>query len=287
MLPNQLIGPTQIILGAWKNLLRHSRLYAEFVAWITAITLMLWGVGALSRSLIADQTAASAVFLIAQLPASLVIMALTAAIIDATAKTLQKRRPAFLESLNVGIHRLISLVWVSFLTSAVVVIGPLMAVAVFLAVLRWSPSGWAAFIGYGLLLPLAAALLAAPPLAYLIRFAFAPEFLVMDGVRGRQALAQSRQLVAGRWWRVFLRLAVPALFFLLASRLAVAVTYLVIGSVLGDPGLFFGPADLTALPAFHVLIITVVPSVIYGFSAPLYVAANLLLWFDLKSTPAS
>jgi len=250
-MPRKLLDPADIIVLSWRNFHRHWRIYAEFTAWIMFISVIFWAFGVLTRSLVPDRMLASFIFTLLSLPLSLFIGVIIAAALDATARTLQNKPADVRGSLGVGIQKLIPFIWVSIMVSAAVIFG---------------------FV-----------LLIVPALIFSVWFAFAANNIIVDDVRGRAALKKSKALVAGRWWAVLFRIVVPWLIFFFAVKFALALAYLLLGAVLGDPGMFFGTiTDIYALPNLHLLVTTVVPQIFYGLSLPLFLGSNLVLWYDLK-----
>lgn len=250
-MPRKLLDPADIMIIAWRNFCRHWRIYAEFTAWITFISVIFWVLGVLTRSLVPDRMLASLIFTLMSLPLSLFLGVIIAGVIDATAKTLQNKAADAHGSMSVGLHKLIPFIWVSIMVTAAVIFG---------------------FV-----------LLVVPALIFSVWFAFSANHLIVDDVRGSAALKQSKALVKGRWWPVLFRTIVPWLVFFFAVKFALALAYLLIGAVLGDPGMFFGTiTDIYSLTNLHLLVTTVVPQIFYGLSLPLFLGANLALWFDLK-----
>jgi hypothetical protein len=250
-MPRKLLDPADIIVISWRNFYRHWRVYAEFTAWIAFISIIFWVLGVLTRSLVPDRMLASFIFALMSLPLSLFLGVIIAGVIDATAKTLQSKPADTRASLAVGIHKLIPFIWVSIMVTAAVIFGFL--------------------------------LLIVPALIFSVWFAFAANFLIVDDVRGSAALKASKALVAGRWWAVLFRTIVPWLIFFFAVKFALALAYLLLGAVFGDPGMFFGTiTDIYSLTNLHLLVTTVVPQIFYGLGLPLFLGANLALWYDLK-----
>ncbi len=246
-----LIDPADIIAGSWRNFVKHWKLYAEFTVWIVLLSLLVWIFGVLTRSLIADRILASGVFGAISLPVTIVFGLVIASVIDATAKTLRNSPADARSSLAVGAHKLLPFIWVSILVALMVGLG---------------------FV-----------LLVVPALIFAVWYAFASNHLIVDDVHGTAALAKSKALVVGRWWSVLFRIFVPWLVFFFTVRFGQALTYLLLGAVLGDPGRFFGAiSDIYTVPTLHLLVTTVVPQIFYGLSLPLFLGANLILWFDLK-----
>lgn len=249
----QLIESGDIIIGSLKNFRKNLAAYSEFVVWFALLSIVYWAFMLVTRALIPDKTLRIFAYLLFSIPMSLVLVILTVAIIDVTAKSLQKKKIDVRASLYQGAHKLIPIVWVSFLTSLMIAGGFILFVV--------------------------------PALIFFVWYKFSSYEVVMDDVGGTAALGASRRLVTGRWWAVFVRLLVPGVFFYLAVKFSTALIYLLVGAIMGDPGLFFGPiADLDTLPNSHMLFITVVPQIITGFSLPLFLCSDLILWYDLKRT---
>lgn len=61
-----------------------------------------------------------------------------------------------------------------------------------------------------------------------ILFFASPYYFIQDGLRGTHALAASADLVKGRWWATFWRIAVPGFLFML---LILTVMYVVLNTV--------------------------------------------------------
>jgi len=249
-----LIGSIDIISTAWQNLIKHWRAYAELVIWSAFVSLIYWIIGILTRTYTDDVTIAGLVYSLATLPVSILVAIITIAFTDLTAKALQDKKVDVRESMMVGVHKLFSFIWLVILITLV------------------NLAGFILFI--------------IPAIIFDVWFAFATNAFVVDGIKGRGALAASRALVVGRWWGVLARLVLPGAFIYLAVRFALALAYLLFGSVLGDPGLFFGPvSDLYAVSRLQSLAMTVIPQIFVSFGVALFTAANLVLWFDLKKKP--
>ncbi len=248
---SSLIDPLDIISGSWRNLVKNFKLYTEFVLWMVVLSVAYWAIAVFTRTLFPTKLGANLVLGLSSLPLSLIFAAVTIGVIDAVAKTLQNKKAAVGESMLVGGHKLISFIWISILI--------------------------------GLMIALGAILLVIPALIFAVWYSFAANSLVVDGVRGSGALKASHKLVSGRWWSVFFRLVIPYLFFYFVVRFGLALVLLLLGAVLGDPGLFFGDiTDITTVSNLHILTTTIVPQVAYGFGLVLATAANLIVWFDLK-----
>jgi hypothetical protein len=247
----ELVGATDLIVGSWENLRKGIQSYLGYVVWFMALALVQWILVITTRNIIDDPVLRAVVSALISLPVTLMAMAVSIGVLHMTSETLQRRKADPRASLHVGFHTLVPFIWVSFLV--------------------------------GIILFFGAILLVIPFIHFFIALTFAPLFLVVDGVRGTDALRASRELVAGRWWPVMWRVAVPLLFFHVAASFILAVVYLVIGSFFGDPRIFFQDiTNIHDLSNAQLLVTSVVPQIIQGFMLPLYVGAELLLWFDLK-----
>ncbi|HTM67877.1 MAG TPA: hypothetical protein VL426_01120 [Candidatus Binatia bacterium] len=247
-----LIGPGDLISLSWQNLRRNIKVYAEFLVWIALLGVVQWAIWVVTRALIPENVLRSAVLALLSLPVALVLAALTAAMIDATARGVQKKPIDVRASMSTGVHKLIPFIWVAFLSSAATLVG---------------------FI-----------LLVIPGFIFLVWYRFSQNFAVVDDLRGMAAMGASRKLSAGRWWPVFVRIALPTLFFYVAASFVTALAYLLIGSILGDPGVFFGQADVNDLPNTHTLITSVIPQIVNGIALPLFLGSDIILWLELKRT---
>ena len=247
-----LIGPSEIIRLSWQNFRHHLRQYSEFM-------LIILLIGALSTAYgISIMTAVKEVTLtlvlmsgLLSIPISLVYSVVQLAFIDFTAKTLQGKPAKVSESLLIGAHKLIPFIWVSLLVGVIVFGGTL--------------------------------LLIVPGIIFSLWYLFATMQLVVDGTRGYAALKASRSLVIGRWWGVFWRVAVPTAFYYLVIQFVIWVIFLILGSFAGNPRLFLAPLPAGGGWATG-LIRAIVPIVVYSFGLALTVAANLVLWLNLKRT---
>lgn len=125
-----------------------------------------------------------------------------------------------------------------------------------------------------------------------VALSFSPLFVIEDGRRGTQALAASADLVKGRWWATFVRLAVPGfimlcLFFLL-NNLLNGIVSLIAG---------YNPADIVAeyaaqfwwsAPPKAVLLALganqAISALAMAIFAPLFISLTTQLFHDLKKT---
>jgi len=110
-------------------------------------------------------------------------------------------------------------------------------------------------------------------------WAVAVPALVVERSTIRGALARSRRLVAGLWWRVW---GIRALGFLLAALLGVVVSapFLVLASVVTGTGLL--PDGSSGAPVLHVLIVSVGGVLASTLTAPIRAGVDALLYVDLR-----
>jgi hypothetical protein len=248
-----LIGPGDLIVGAWTNFRKNIKLYAELLAWFALLSVIYWAIFTFCRAFIPDRVLRSVAVSVLSLPVVFAYVIVMIALIDVTAKALAKKKIDLRASLSLGVHKLIPFLWVSILLTAVMIGGFLLFII--------------------------------PALIFYVWYKFALFAVIVDDHKGSRALAASHDLVTDRWWATLWRVAIPRLFFWVAASFTLAVTYLLAGSLLGDPGLFFGDLrDVGELSNAENLITTVVPQIINGLTLPLFVGADLLLWLDLKKT---
>lgn len=253
-MPRELIGASDIIIGAWENLKKHFPHYTGYIVWFVALSLLQWVLLITTRNLIADPVMRTLTYGFATIPISLFIAVVGIAMVHMTAEGLQGRRPDSRASFNHALHRFIPFLWVSILTGILLLFGFIVLIIPFL---------------------------------YLsIALKFSTAFVVVDDVRGTAAIRASRDLVRGRWWATLWRTAVPGLFFYFTAAFLLSLTYLVIGAFFGDPALFFqeGTGALEQLTNSQLLVTTVVPQAVNGLVLPLFLASDLLLWYSLKES---
>lgn len=248
-----LIGPGDLIVGAWDILKKNFRSYTQLAVWFTVLSLIQWVIFIITRSFIFNGFYRSIVINALSLPILIVFALLYVAVIDLTARTIQKKSADMHDIFSKSLHTLIPFIWVT--------------------ALFWT------IMGFGIML------LVIPAILFFVWFKFAANNLVVDGVHGFDALRASKLLVDGRWWAVLFRIVIPAIFFYVAASFALKLLYLLIGSSLGDPGFFFSNfTSSDELSNSYILITSVIPAIVNAYLLPLLVAVDLLLWFDLKRT---
>lgn len=272
MLPSSL----SIIAGAWRVLSANLRAFAEFAALLTALGVAQRLLGILMQTAFADSLpTAVAAFVTLAIPLSLAFTALVIGSVVACADVLRDKTIDVKASFLAGFHLLLSFLWVSFLSTVIVVGLPVTVGLIAMLLLASRPA--LALIGI-----LAAAV---PSFIAFVLLKFATDALIIDGVRGADALRRSRALVSGRFFSVLWRLIVPGVFFSLIVLFVVRVVYLGAGFAFGDPGLFFvRPEDIGDLTNAQILFKTIIDLIIGGFALPLFLAAELILYLELKRT---
>lgn len=281
----QLIGAGDIIIRSWENLRKNIHAYAEMVVWIVVLGVVQWTLSVILQAVIPEKAARISLYLLLSIPGSLAFLAVTAAMIDITVKGLTNRKIDVRESIHIGFHKLLSLLWVALLVSLVTcVLGALPFAIPGIMALLWlntAPQWLSIMIVMLLMLGMLAAFVI--PLVLFVWLKFAPYHVIADDIRGTGALFASRNLIVGRWWAAFLRIIIPLLFFVITARFLKALIYLILGSALNDPGMFFGEiTDVDQLSRTHTLITTIVPQTIDGFALALFLGADVALWLDLK-----
>jgi len=249
-MPKQLVSAENIITGSLKNYQKNWLVYAEFGVWFALMFVVTWAFTQISLT-VADKALRFFCYIMFSLPMGVILIILSVALIDMIGKNLQKKKADFRSSLFQGLHHLFPFIWVVILS--------------------------------GLVTSLGLILLVIPGVIFYFWYRFSAYELIVNDTRGTAALAASRKSVTGRWWDVFIRVALPVIFFYLATRLVLLLSYLFFGAVLGDPGLFFRTAVTPeSVPAVQSLLNDLIPRTVQALSMPLFVAADLILWFDLK-----
>ena len=100
-----------------------------------------------------------------------------------------------------------------------------------------------------------------------VLFSFVFYAVILDNKKSADALKFSKNLVSGRWWAVLWRLFLPALLFLVLSGLIKSLF-----------GFFMRITDLFLLDTIAAVAIYVVDI----FFAPFVIAAQVILYFELK-----
>jgi hypothetical protein len=109
----------------------------------------------------------------------------------------------------------------------------------------------------------------APGIWLYVAWAFAMPALLVEGLRGRKALARSFQLVKGRWWRTF---GIIAVGFILAGIISTVVQ-----------GAFFVGIVVGADNDVLVLVLSAIAGIVgLAVSTPFQAALLTVVYFDLR-----
>ncbi len=113
---------------------------------------------------------------------------------------------------------------------------------------------------------------------WIVYYLMAPYITILDGTQAKLALATSRQLIAGRFWSVLIRVLVPKLVFIIFGVFAMAIiTYLVDMALNASAGL-----NLDIQLRISTMTTTIVPIVIAVFLNPLVIISDVLLLRSLR-----
>jgi hypothetical protein len=236
---------------------------------------------------VADIAYAQITTALISIPFSLAFSVVTLALIDSTWNALNRKKASFRASMMLGLRHLLRFIWLSLLTGATFLVAPLAVFGFgFLAVTSLGPILSQNFAIYAVVVAVLTALAAAAlliPVYFALPISFTANLLMLENTGGWKCIKQCVTLVRGRWWRTLWRLGVPALFFWLASQFVLKIAYLLFGSILGDPGLFYIAEDVSTVPSMlRSGFGLITAEMIYGLAAPLFVAANLIVWHDLR-----
>ncbi len=113
-----------------------------------------------------------------------------------------------------------------------------------------------------------------------VQYFLAPYALLVDGVRGWSALVQARRMVDGKFWSIFLRIAVPKAIFILFG--VVGMQILITGLSLVTVAAAGSNIDLQA--RLGTIIFYVVMYLATAIINPLIVIADVLLYRSLKNS---
>lgn len=115
-------------------------------------------------------------------------------------------------------------------------------------------------------------------LRWSVHYYFAPFALLIDDVRGKQALAASRALVAGKYWSVLLRVLVPKIVYILLGAILMAV----VGFVLSIATTALTGLNVDVQLRLTTIVTSVLSTMVAALLNPLIVSADLMLYQSLK-----
>lgn len=121
-------------------------------------------------------------------------------------------------------------------------------------------------------------LLVIPGIIFAIWFAFTAYAVALDEKKGVHALRASHELVRGRWWQVFWRLALPGLLFGFMAWVLQNILHLPFRWM-------FEEATTQAAMQALVYLATIVNMLVALAILPLSTLAPTLLYLDLKKNP--
>ncbi len=246
-----LISPGDIIIGSLRHYRRNVRAYGEFAVWFGLLAVASWAVDRVVITTIADKTVRLFTYLAFLIPLGLAAFTLTTGLMDHVSRTLRGRTASVRHSLLEGAHKLLPFIWAGFLSG--------------LAIFGWT------------------LLLIIPGLIAMVHYHFVGYAVVEDERHGAAALSMSRKAVRNRFWAVLGRLILTTIALSLLAKLASSVIYLVFGAAVGNPGLFFTAQSATTITSDGTsLLVETVQRVVYALTLPLFFAADLILWHDLK-----
>lgn len=114
-----------------------------------------------------------------------------------------------------------------------------------------------------------------PGIIIAVWFAFATYINILEGVRGRAALSQSKQLVSGKWWSVFWRFL--AAFFVYGAGLLI-ITYALLTIISMATGQVEALTSTEAAPWWQ----NIISNLISVGATPLFLAVATILYLELK-----
>jgi len=114
-------------------------------------------------------------------------------------------------------------------------------------------------------------MLIVPGIIFSIWYTFTYYAVIFEEKKGMEALKSSKQLVSGRWWRIFWLLLAPALFYaLILLIISYSITY----------GLTY------LLTGFTFIVVNgLISSIISSIIAPLTALITIILYFNAKDNP--
>lgn len=126
-----------------------------------------------------------------------------------------------------------------------------------------------------------------PGCIFFIWFAFNPYLIMLDKASALTAFQKSRALVVGQFLPAAIRRIGAVLFFVLSASFLKALFFLLIGTALGKPGVFFGAGSLgTSLSPFYKIAETAIASGMNALVLPFFITTDLLLLSDLYRSKA-
>jgi hypothetical protein len=113
---------------------------------------------------------------------------------------------------------------------------------------------------------------------WMVEYYLSPIITVLDGVQGKKALIQSRQLVQGKFWSILLRLAVPKIVFIVFGILIMIIVAYVTEILLN----VVGGMNLDLQLRIKTIVESIFPIAIAALINPLIINADVILYRNLK-----
>lgn len=144
-------------------------------------------------------------------------------------------------------------------------------------------AGWQKFLSYlwvsilaGVIIFIGLVLLIIPGIIFAVWLAFSTYIVVLENIKGKEALSKSKELSKNRWWAVFGRLLVPNLFY-------VIILFIIISLLTYVGALFTGNAtEVMQQPAFWWA--QLVSALLPVLAAPIFISVMTMLYNSLKRT---
>ncbi len=197
-----LMSPIEIIKTTWRVYTENFKLFIRVTAWgvLPALALSLI---ALIHKLVGVAFYNYSVMLYLALSAlsAIIVIWIQIVIIRLINSGLTHQTINLKETKSLAWHDVVSYFWVSFLTSLAIAVG-LIALVV-------------------------------PGLIFTVWFAFATTIFAIYHLKGRAALIKSKSLVAGRFWSVALRLAIPYLLYVIVIGVGIGIVETIFGAPSG------------------------------------------------------
>jgi len=114
---------------------------------------------------------------------------------------------------------------------------------------------------------------------WMVYYILAPLITILDGIRGKEALAQSRSMIEGRFWAVLIRIVIPKLVFVLFGVFAMSIVGYLVGILIDVSG----GINLDIQLRISTMTQTIVPILIATFINPLIIISDVLLLRSLKA----
>lgn len=278
-----------LISESWRNLSRHIVVYLEFTVWSVTLGLFLWLLSSILANTVTDEIFLQATLTLISIPFWVGYTLLALGLIYATWTHLNGEATTLMAALNAALHHLVRFIWLSLMTGLLFLIIPGTIISLlYIGVNLTLPVLSQSFILYLVVMVIAIGIgltAIGIPFYYLLPLSFTANHLMLEDMPAWACVKRAAALVKGHWWATLWRLAVPGVFFWLVTHLALYLIHLLLGAIFGDIGLFFGAHNgngTAALLRSGLKLVTT--ETIYGLVAPVFLAANLMVWHGLNSS---